>query len=96
VHRVEGGASLEAFPTSSRTSADGAMINQLCEAGRTAGRAWLDQHFDAIGVRGTVDIQRDYLDDTRMELPLPADSVPRSVGRGFRPWLARLLRQQRT
>jgi hypothetical protein len=27
-------------------------------------------------------------------LPHPASSVPRSIGRGFRPWLARLLRQQ--
>jgi hypothetical protein len=29
-----------------------------------------------------------------MELPLPAHTGLRSVGRGFRPWLARLLRQR--
>jgi NTE family protein len=69
------------------------MIQRLCEAGRGAAREWLAQHFEAIGQHGTVDIRRDYLDDTRMELPHPRSAAPRSVGRGFRPWLARLLRQ---
>jgi NTE family protein len=96
VHRVDGGAALEAFPTSSRTSADGALINQLFDAGVAAGKEWIAQHRDAIGQRSTVDIRRDYLDDTRMELPRPHNALPRSVGRGFRPWLARLLRLQRT
>ena len=93
VHRIEGGAALEAFPASSKTSADGAMINQLFEAGRDAGREWLAKNFEAIGRHATVDIRRDYLDDTRLELPHPARAFPRSVGRGFRPWLARLLRR---
>lgn len=92
LHRVEGGPALEAFPASSKTSADGAMISQLFDAGRLAGREWLATHFDAVGVRSTVDIARDYLDDTRLELPHPVRSFPRSVGRGFRPWLTRLLR----
>jgi NTE family protein len=94
VHRVEGGPSLEAFPASSKVSADGAMISQLFDAGQAAGKHWLEQHFDAIGHRSTVDIQHDYLDDTRMEVPHRARSMPRSVGRGFRPWLQRLLRSE--
>lgn len=94
VHRIAGGPALEAFPSSSRTSADGAMINQLRDAGRSAGKQWLEQHYGAIGVRSTIDIRHDYLDDTRMDLPLPSKAAPRSIGRGFRPWLARLLRQQ--
>jgi NTE family protein len=96
VHRIEGGAALEAFPASSKVTADGRMINQLFEAGRATTREWLTQRFESLGHKGTVDIQRDYLDDTRMELPLPAHAGMRSVGRGFRPWLARLLRQGRT
>lgn len=92
VHRIEGGAALQAFPTSSRASADGTMIGRLFDAGRAAGREWLAQHFEAIGVRSTVDIERDYLDATSMELPLPVQGM-RSVGRGFRPWLARMLRR---
>lgn len=95
VHRVDGGPALDAFPASSRVSADGVMISQLFDAGRRCGKEWLAEHFEAIGHKSTVDIRRDYLDDTRMELPLPAQSVPRSVGRGFRPWVARLLRQSR-
>lgn len=95
VHRIEGGPALESFPTSTRVSADGAMINKLFDAGRAAAHEWLARHFEAIGNHGTVDIRRDYLDDTRMELPLPAHPGMRSVGRGFRPWLARLLRHSR-
>ena len=91
VHRVEGGPSLEAFPPSTRASADGVMINQLFDAGRRAGQEWLGRHFDAIGQRGTVDIGHDYLDDTQLELPHPPARALRSVGRGFRGWLARLL-----
>jgi len=95
VHRVEGGPALEAFPASSKVSADGAMISQLFDTGRRAGKEWLHEHFGALGVRSTIDIRHDYLDDTRLELPLPAHAMPRSVGRGFRPWLARLLRPLR-
>ena len=95
VHRIDGGAALESFPVSSRTSADGALINRLFDTGRAAGKAWLAEHFEAIGRRATVDIRRDYLDDTRLELPYPAGSGLRGIGRGFRPWLARLLRQKR-
>lgn len=91
VHRIAGGAALEAFPGSSRSTADGRIIGQLFEAGSAAGREWLEQHYEAIGVRATVDIRRDYLDDTRMELPLPARAPVRSLLRGLRPWLARFL-----
>lgn len=92
MHRVEGGPALEAFPASSKVSADGAMISQLFDAGRHAAREWLAEHYGALGRRSTVDIRRDYLDDSRLELPLPAHAAPRSTGRGFRLWLARLLR----
>jgi NTE family protein len=91
VHRIEGGPVLHDLPTSTRASADGVMIGRLFEAGRDAASAWLQRHYEAIGVRATVDIARDYVDDTMMELPLPPRAVPRSIGRGFRPWLLRLL-----
>jgi NTE family protein len=95
LHRIEGGAALEAYPSSSRGTADGVMISRLFEAGRAAGAGWIAEHLEAVGHRATVDIRRDYLDDTRMELPNPPHAGMRSVGRGFRPWLARLLRQGR-
>lgn len=93
LHRIDGGASLESFPTSSRATADGVMISRLFDAGRAAGTQWLAQNFSAVGQHGTVDIRRDYLDDTRLDVPTATHAGLRSVGRGFRPWLARLLRQ---
>jgi NTE family protein len=97
VHRIDGGDALEAFPTASRTSADAAMISRLCEAGRDAARAWLVHHYAALGQHGTVDIHRDYLDDTRMEVPhrRAAPAMTTAPAPSFRPWLARLLRQAR-
>lgn len=93
LHRIDGGAALESFPTSSRATADGVMITRLFDAGRAAGTEWLAQNFSAVGQHGTVDIRRDYLDDTRLDVPTATHAGLRSVGRGFRPWLARLLRQ---
>lgn len=94
VHRVDGGEALQAYPVSSRATADGKLIGELFELGRGAGRDWMARHLQAVGERDTVDIRRDYLDDSRMELPLPARAAPRSTGRGFRSWLARLWREQ--
>jgi NTE family protein len=91
VHRVDGGSALEAYPGSSRGSADAAMIQSLCEAGRAAAHVWLRRHYAAIGQNSTVDIARDYLDDTRMALPLQPP-VRRLRSPGLRPWLWRLLR----
>jgi NTE family protein len=86
MHRVDAGPALAAYPSSSRATADGAMIEKLFQAGAEAGRDWLHEHYGAIGHHATVDIRRDYLDDTRLE-------VPQADRTGFRPWLARLLRR---
>lgn len=91
LHRIDGGDALRGFPASSRASPDSVMIGQLFEAGRAAAQGWLAQHVGAVGEHGTIDIARDYLDDTRMDLPLPARTGLRSTGRGFRRWLQRLL-----
>jgi NTE family protein len=93
MHRIDGGAATLAFPTSSRAQVDSAMIRQLFEAGRTAATTWLRHHADAIGRRGTIDIRRDYLDDTRETLPKHRTGSATQPERGFRPWLARLLKR---
>lgn len=95
VHRIEAAPALAPFPASSRTSADGVMIGKLFDAGRAAARDWLARHFEAIGERATVDIAQDYLDDSSLDRPLPIVPGTRSMGKGFRSWLTRLLRQQR-
>jgi len=96
VHRIDAGEALEPFPASTRASPDGPMISQLFEAGRAATQTWLKRHHAALGRHGTVDIRRDYLDDTRMELPHPPKAARGHELPGFRPWLARLLRQSRS
>jgi NTE family protein len=94
LHRVDGGTAMERLPAASRTSADPAMIRNLFELGRGAASQWLDHHFAALGQRSTVDIRRDYLDDTREEiLPGPRAGEPQ---RGFRPWLAKLFRRSKS
>lgn len=89
MHRVDGGEAIRAFPGSSKTSTDAAMIEALFRIGQQAATLWLQRNYDALGRHGTVDIRRDYLDDTRVPVP-PAASKPET---GFRPWLSRLLRR---
>lgn len=92
MHRIDGGEAMQHYPSSSRTSTDGVMIRELFEVGQNAARGWLQHHYAALGKHGTVDIRRDYLDDTRLSLPSPPPA-PGAPRRGFRPWLARLLRR---
>jgi NTE family protein len=91
IHRIDGGDAMQAYHSSTRSSTDAAMIRELFALGQSAAAEWLKHHYAALGRHGTVDIRRDYLDDTRLSLPVPRAAVPT---RGFRPWLARLLRQR--
>lgn len=99
MHRIDGGEAMAAIPTSSRASSDAALIDRLFATGRAAGQAWMAKHHAALGRHGTVDIRHDYLDDTRLDLPVPPapPASPRRPPRirGFRPWLARLLKRSR-
>jgi NTE family protein len=92
LHRIDGGAALQSWPASSRTSADPAMIGKMFEAGQATARDWLSRHHDAIGQHSTINIRRDYLDDTRETLRGPGPQGVRRE-RGFRPWLARLFKR---
>ncbi|HWP13362.1 MAG TPA: patatin-like phospholipase family protein [Ramlibacter sp.] len=91
LHRIDGGADMANYPASSRNSTDAGMIGKLFELGQARGAMWLAHHFSALGQHGTVDIRRDYLDDTREE----AVTAPTGRPRGFRPWLARLFRRRK-
>lgn len=92
VHRIDGGAALQDYPSSSRTSTDSAMIHALFSLGREASQLWLARHRSALGRHGTVDIRQDYLDDTLVSLPPARAAVHWSA---WRPWLAGLLRRRR-
>lgn len=88
VHRIDGGAAMQDYPTSSRTSTDAGMIAQLFALGRSSAQQWLRQHFHAVGRTSTVDIARDYLDDTRFELPGRRTAAQ---PRRMRRWWSRLV-----
>ncbi|WP_431094470.1 patatin-like phospholipase family protein [Polaromonas aquatica] len=61
LHRIDGGEALENLPSSSKMSADGAMIEKLFEMGQGAAKRWLRRHFEALGQQSTVNIRRDYV-----------------------------------
>ena len=68
------------------------MIRELFELGQASGKHWLERHHAALGRHSTVDITRDYLDDTQLHHGKgPIAERPR----GWRPWLAQLLRRAR-
>ena len=94
MHRIDGGPAMQAWPASSRASTDSVMIGKMFEAGQASARHWLARHCDALGHHSTIDIRRDYLDDTREELPKAGGSGAMKE-RGFRPWLARLFKRSK-
>jgi NTE family protein len=69
LHRIDGGEALEAYPASSKSNADGQLVNALFELGTHCAKQWLKQHFDDLGNKTSINISRDYLDDMRMGHP---------------------------
>jgi len=61
LHRIDGGEALEDLPSSSKMSADTALLDKLFDMGQAAAQGWLRRHFDALGQQGTVDVSRDYI-----------------------------------
>ena len=66
LHRIDGGEALEAYPASSKASAEGVVIDKLRDLGRLCAQQWLAKRFADVGERSTVNIAKDYLDDMRM------------------------------
>ena len=55
LHRVDGGAALAEFGAASKARADVAFLRRLFQLGREAAAAWLQAHFDDVGVRSSVE-----------------------------------------
>jgi NTE family protein len=66
LHRIDGGEALEAYPAATKGSADAGLIRELHAMGREAGQRWLKRHWDEVGVKTSINIAKDYLDDMRM------------------------------
>jgi len=57
IHIIENEAALAPLGASSKMNAEWAFLTHLQALGRKTAAAWLGRHFDAIGVRGTVDLR---------------------------------------
>lgn len=61
LHRVADEAGLAPFNASSKLNTDPLLLRALFGLGRAAAGRWLAEHADAVGLRGTVDIEQVFL-----------------------------------
>ncbi|MGH6867493.1 MAG: patatin-like phospholipase family protein, partial [Methylocella sp.] len=60
VHRIGGGNYLAPFPASSKLDASWSLIGKLHGLGRDAAKQWLDDTYESIGRKGTLDLRMAY------------------------------------
>ena len=61
MHRVADAEGLAPFDASSKLNTDPRLLQTLFNLGRNAGQRWLEQHADAVGRNGTVDVAETFL-----------------------------------
>jgi NTE family protein len=61
IHSVCADDVMRGLGAASKLNADVGFLSQLREVGRERARAWIDEHFDDLGSRSTVDIRAAYL-----------------------------------
>ncbi|SDB26082.1 patatin-like phospholipase family protein [Bauldia litoralis] len=61
VHRIDATEALSRHSASSKLDTSWRFFKELHEAGREAARAWLDAHFDDIGVRSSLDLRAEFM-----------------------------------
>jgi len=59
LHMVSGGAAVDRYGASAKLNPDYKMFEDLFQIGRAAGEAFLQEHFDSIGVRGTLNLTQE-------------------------------------
>ena len=59
LHLVSGGESVDRYGATAKVNADFSMCEDLFQIGRTAAEEFLQEHFDSIGVRGTLDLKEE-------------------------------------
>jgi NTE family protein len=77
MHRIDGGATLDAYTASSKSATDAKLIYGLCALGQQCAEQWLHQQSGSVGVASSISIAHDYLDDLRV--PVARDTPPHSV-----------------
>jgi NTE family protein len=58
LHRIGGDGVLETFGAQTKDDANWSFLRSLRDLGRAAAKAWLDENFDSIGVRSTLDVAK--------------------------------------
>ena len=58
LHRIGGAGRLENFPASTKFDVSWPFLERLRDLGRADAKAWLERHFDSIGVESTLDIDQ--------------------------------------
>ena len=58
LHRIGGAGRLECYDASTKYDVSWLFLQELRDLGRADAKAWLEANFDAIGVEGTLDIDR--------------------------------------
>lgn len=61
IHRIEPASEMSDFGAASKLNANWAFLTHLRDLGRASAGVWLDETFDAIGERSTIDLKADYL-----------------------------------
>src|SRR5262249_25414706 len=61
IHSIEADDVMQTLPLTSKFNADRSFLLHLHDIGYDRAGAWLESHFDMIGVKSTVDIQTKYL-----------------------------------
>jgi len=61
LHRIDAGDALAGHSAASKLDTSWHFFRELHHAGRAAARAWLDENFDAIGARATLDLRAEFM-----------------------------------
>jgi len=60
LHRIHGNAEITSLSASSKVNAEWSFLKHLRDIGRQVATDWLEQNFDAIGTRGTLDLRTEF------------------------------------
>ena len=61
IHRIDAGKALAKYTAATKLDTSWGFFQELHRAGQLAAREWLEENFDAIGVKATVDLRKAFL-----------------------------------
>ena len=61
IHRIDASEALAVHTAASKLDTSWRFFQELRDAGREAAEAWLGEHYDDVGVRGTVDLRHEFM-----------------------------------